>query len=187
VTTLKVGANITMKNTGTEMTHYPKTIETVARWTWGDDWHQGLSDNTESNRTALVTALLDAITPQIIADAVKAEREACNDELRLAVAAADRAGWERASKVAGAIASRAVLYPVDRPGYETIEDMLASHLAAQQSALRSYPGANGDLLKAMSMMIVQLQSVISGARGRLEANAMQIAFLPYTPPKEGEA
>jgi hypothetical protein len=84
---------------------------------------------------------------------------------------------QTAVRKAALIASLSVLYPEDRTGYETAEDMRASYLAVQQSALKSYPGANGDLITAMSMMIAQLQSVISGARGRLKANAIQIAAL----------
>ena len=59
-----------------------------------------------------------------------------------------------------------IFYPVDRECHESGEAMHLAHSRVQQSALSSYPGADGDLVVALSMLALQLQSVIDGAKAR---------------------
>jgi len=89
------------------MTHNPKVIEAVAMIVDPDeDWQSALT---------IATALLDTITPLIVADEVKAEREAIVESLKgkmaiapLGYSASSRAAWIDGAKAASAIFMAAV-------------------------------------------------------------------------------
>ena len=77
------------------MTHPKESVEAVARALFsqanGNDgqglWHWHNEHGFRTRFAAEATAILDRIAPILIAQAVEAERAACNEELRLAVAA----------------------------------------------------------------------------------------------------
>ena len=61
----------------------------------------------------------------------------------------------------------AVLYPEDRDGYETRDEMLASHAKDRDLAVAAYPLAiNAE--EAVAMALRQAKSVINGATKRME-------------------
>ena len=97
------------------MTHSKEAVEAVAR-ALAEEYFDGRRDINNpyywASRDELhkagwklsALALLDRIAPMIVAQAVAAEREACNEELRLAVAAVR----EECARVADAIRSQGV-------------------------------------------------------------------------------
>lgn len=62
-----------------------------------------------------------------------------------------------------------LFYPEERTGYETREEMQAAHQEVLRQALASYPGANGDPIVALCMALRQSQSIIRGAKARLNS------------------
>lgn len=70
-----------------------------------------------------------------------------------------------------------IFYPEERAGYEAAEEMTRAHEDIQARAVRSYPGANGDVVTALSMAVRQHESVISEAKARYERIRQAIAAL----------
>ena len=93
------------------------------------------------------------------------------------------ARW-RLAQDAARLARASILYPEDRTGYETPEQMRAAHEQLLARTLRSYPGAKGDPIAALCMALRQAQSVIAGAQARQAVVVSQIEALAPFPSDE---
>jgi len=119
------------------MTHPPEVVEAVARALVYD--LDSLPDAAKKRALSEATALLTQIAPLLAAQAVEAERIACTEELRLAVAAA-RAEERVKTLEAVKDAIQCLANPADIPGGCVIPDTFDEGTSAAFEAV-------GDMLR----------------------------------------
>ena len=121
------------------MTDRDKAVELLARGLF----NAPATSSIYADYTNAATALLDQIAPLLTAQAVEAERAACTEELRLAVAAARAEERERAAEW---LRSEARTYPVGHESKERGQSTYnwmwwcAKRLDARAAAIRKQEG-----------------------------------------------